>query len=157
MARAALFLAILIECAAPPAPSLIGAPPPPRHSGAGQAGSPPRAAVLDFEFFKARVQPILLKKRKGLARCYVCHSQGTLFRLQRLSPGSSTWNEAESRLNFDAARRFAVPGDPMESRLLTMPLVAEAGGIPFHPGGKHWTSKEDPEWKTLSEWVLGGR
>ena len=113
------------------------------------------AASLDFEFFRTRVQPILLKKRKGLARCYVCHSQGTAFRLQPLSSGSASWNETESRRNFEATLPFVVPGNPLASRLLTMPLAAEAGGIAFHPGGKHWSSQNDPEWQTLADWLRG--
>jgi hypothetical protein len=113
------------------------------------------AASLDFEFFRTRVQPILLKKRKGLARCYVCHSQGTAFRLQRFSPGSASWNETESRRNFEATMPFVVPGNPLASRLLTMPLAAEAGGVAFHPGGKHWSSQDDPEWQTLAAWLRG--
>jgi len=110
---------------------------------------------LDFEFFRTRVQPIFLNKRKGLARCYACHSQGTPLRLQALSPGSTSWNDEESRRNFEAVRRVVVPGDPLASRLLTMPLVAEAGGVAFHPGGKHWTSQTDPEWQILAAWVRG--
>jgi hypothetical protein len=113
------------------------------------------AADLDFEVFKTRVQPVFLHKRKGLARCYACHSQGTPFRLQPLSPGNSSWTDEESRLNFEAVRRLVVPGSPQASRLLTMPLAAEAGGVAFHPGGRHWTSQDDPEWQTLAAWVRG--
>jgi hypothetical protein len=118
-----------------------------------QTGTSTAAPALDFEFFRARVQPIFLKKRKGLARCYVCHSQGTAFRLQLLSPGSPSWNETESRRNFEATLPFVVPGNPLASRLLTMPLAAEAGGVAFHPGGKHWSSQDDPEWQTLAAWL----
>ena len=113
------------------------------------------APTLDFEFYRTRVQPIFLKKRKGLARCYVCHSQGTAFRLQPLSSGSASWNEAESRRNFEASLPFVVPGKPLASRLLTMPLAVEAGGVAFHPGGKHWSSQDDPEWQTLAAWLRG--
>ena len=115
------------------------------------------AADLDFEVFKARVQPVFLQKRKGLARCYACHSQGTPFRLQPLPAGSSSWTDEESRLNFEAVRRLVVPGRPQASRLLTMPLAAEAGGVAFHPGGKHWTSQDDPEWQALAAWVRGAK
>ena len=115
------------------------------------------AADLDFEVFKTRVQPVFLQKRKGLARCYACHSQGTPFRLQPLSPGSSSWTDEESRRNFEAAQRLVVPGNPQASRLLTMPLAAEAGGVAFHPGGKHWTSQNDPEWQALAAWVRGAK
>jgi len=110
---------------------------------------------LDFEFFKTRVQPILLKKREGHARCYVCHSTGTPYRLQRLSPGATTWNEDQSRKNFEATANMVNLRDLNASPLLTYPLATSAGGNRFHPGGKHWDSKSDPEWKTLEEWVHG--
>jgi hypothetical protein len=115
----------------------------------------PAAATLDFQFFKTRVQPIFLTKRPGHARCYVCHSIGTPFRLERLSPGATTWNDEQSRRNFEAAQREVVPGDLKASRLLTHPLTAEAGGDPFHGGGKHWESQKAREWQVLAEWVRG--
>jgi hypothetical protein len=110
---------------------------------------------LDFEFFKTRVQPIFLTKRPGHARCYVCHSAGTSFRLQRLSPGASTWNEEQSRRNFEAAQREVTPGKPLASPLLLHPLAPEAGGDQFHSGGKHWDSQDNPEWQAMAEWVRG--
>ena len=112
-------------------------------------------SALDFEFFKTRVQPIFLAKRPGHARCYVCHSTGTAFRLQRLSAGAAGWNEEQSRRNFEAARREVVPGDPQASLLLIHPLAEEAGGDVFHAGGKHWDSKDNPEWQALAGWVRG--
>ena len=44
---------------------------------------------------------------------------------------------------------------PQWSRLLRHPLDGAAGGDPHHDGGKHWTSKNDPEWQTLAAWVNG--
>lgn len=116
-----------------------------------------RPASLDFEFFKTRVQPVFLKKRPGHARCYVCHSAGTSFRLQRLSPGATAWNEVQSQRNFDVVQRLVSPGDPLGSRLLTHALAPEGGGDPFHSGGKHWDSQDDPEWKTMADWVRGAK
>jgi hypothetical protein len=113
------------------------------------------ASTLDFQFFKTRVQPIFLAKRPGYARCYVCHSIGTPFRLQRLSPRATTWNDEQSRLNFEAAKREVVSGNPQGSRLLMHPLAAEAGGDPFHGGGKHWDSQNDREWEAMAGWVRG--
>jgi hypothetical protein len=118
-----------------------------------QTASPPPASTLDYETFKAKVQPLFLEKRPGHARCYVCHSTGTAFRLQRLPEGRSAFTEEETHKNFEMVRRFVVPGVPTKSRLLTMPLAHEAGGTEFHPGGKHWESQSDPEWKTLADWV----
>ena len=57
--------------------------------------------------------------------------------------------------NFEAARHMVVPGKPQSSLLLTMPLAADAGGIAFHPGGKHWASQSDPEWQAVAAWVRG--
>jgi hypothetical protein len=117
-----------------------------------QDAAPP-SNTLDFATFEERIQPIFLSKKAGLARCYVCHSQGTPFRLQRLGEGSRVWTTAESRKNFEAVRRLIVPGKPETSRLLLMPLAHDAGGTEFHPGGKRWTSQNDPEWKELAQWI----
>jgi hypothetical protein len=114
------------------------------------AGGP----ALDFTFFKERVQPILLKKRPGHARCVTCHKHGSP-PLVPLAEGVSTWNDADSRKNYDIWKLFVKPGDPMKSSLLLHPLAEKAGGDRFHAGGKHWSSQSDPEWQTLAEWVKG--
>jgi hypothetical protein len=119
------------------------------------APSPAASPTLDFEFFKTRVQPIFLAKRPGHARCYSCHSQGTPMRLEPLSPGATTWNDEESRRNFDAVRQKVVVRDPLKSPLLYHPLEMDAGGDLFHNGGKHWRSQTDPEFQTLLAWARG--
>ena len=113
------------------------------------------SSSLDYIFFRDRVQPIFLAKRPGHARCLVCHDHTTP-RLQELSRGAATWNEEQSRKNFEAWQHVVVPGDPLASRMLMHPLAAVAGGDPFHAGGKHWTSQSDPEWQTLAAWVRTG-
>jgi hypothetical protein len=120
------------------------------------APAPAAASTLNYDLFKAKVQPLLLEKRPGNARCIACHARSTAFRLQPLPTGRA-WNEEESRKNFEMASRFVLPGVPAKSRLLTMPLVHEAGGTEFHPGGKHWKSQADPEWKALADWVRSGK
>jgi len=109
---------------------------------------------LDYEYFKAKVQPIFLNKRAGHARCISCHGSGTPLRLQALDPGAATWTEEESRKNFQVIQRVAFAGNA-RSRLLLHPLEERAGGDFFHSGGKHWTSQDDPEWQTLRNWVMG--
>ena len=71
----------------------------------------PAGRSLDYDFFKTQVQPIFLAKRPGHARCIACHGSGTPLRLQPLPPGSTTWNDEESRKNFEAVRRVVVPGN----------------------------------------------
>jgi hypothetical protein len=121
---------------------------------AAWAGQPPATSSLDYEVFKTKVQPIFLAKRPGHARCVSCHSSGTPLRLQPLPPGSTTWNEEQSRKNFEAVKRVAQPGNA-KSMLLVHPLAEQAGGDFFHNGGKHWDSQSDPEWQTLKAWVVG--
>jgi hypothetical protein len=120
---------------------------------ASQVGSP-SSPLLDYDFFKTRVQPIFVARRPGHARCVACHVLRTPLRLQPLAPGSTAWSEEDSRKNFDAVRRVVVPGS-VKSRLLVHLLTEEAGGDFYHNGGKHWSSQDDPEWQTLKAWVLG--
>jgi hypothetical protein len=115
-----------------------------------QAGS-----ELDFQNYKSKVEPLLLEKRPGHARCVTCHSTGTAFRLQPLPKGQKAWTDEQSQKNFEMVKKFVRPGNPKGSRLLVMPLAHEAGGTEFHPGGKHWESQNDPEWQTLAAWVSG--
>jgi hypothetical protein len=118
--------------------------------------SPRAAPLLDFDFFKARVEPIFLEKRAGHTRCYVCHAESNnAFRLEQLSPGAGSWTEEQSRRNFEMASRLVNPGDPSTSRLLQQPLAPEAGGNVFHSGGRQFASQDDPDWKTLAGWVNG--
>jgi hypothetical protein len=116
-----------------------------------------KSTQLDFQFFKTKVQPIFVARRGGHARCVACHGGATapeVFRLQPLSPGSSNWNDEDSRKNFAAASKLVIPGD-LKSPLLVHPLAEEAGGDFFHNGGKHFNSQNDPEWQVLKDWVLG--
>jgi hypothetical protein len=123
---------------------------------AQRTSSSAEAQFLDFQFFETCVEPIFLKKRAGLARCYVCHAgSGTAFQLEKLSPGSSSWTEEQSRRNFQSASQLVVPGDPTASRLLMHPLAREANGDAFHTGGRQFESQNDPDWLTLAEWVRG--
>jgi YVTN family beta-propeller protein len=115
----------------------------------------PSPPSLDFEFFRTRVQPVFTTKRPGHARCVTCHTFGTTMQLQPLSPGSATWNEEQSRKNFEIVGSRVVPGDPAASRLLQHPLAESAGGDAHHDGGKHWTSKDNPEYELLAAWVRG--
>lgn len=115
------------------------------------AAAPP---ALDFPYFRERVEPIFLKKKPGHARCVTCHDHGTP-PLQPLNAGAAEWTEEQSRKNFAIWKLFVVPGDPAKSRMLLHPLSKSAGGDKFHAGGRHWLSRDDPDWQTLASWVNG--
>ena len=125
---------------------------------AGKPGETRAAAapVLDYEFFKTKVEPIFLKKRPGRARCYVCHEgSGTAMRLVPLTEGSKFWTEEQSRRNFQQMSQIVIPGDPTDSRLLMHPLAPDGGGDPFHGGGWQFDTQSDPDWLTIAAWVKG--
>ncbi|MES2474041.1 MAG: hypothetical protein V4601_14505 [Pseudomonadota bacterium] len=121
----------------------------------GDAAATP--VQLDYSFFKTSVQPIFTAKRPGLVRCIQCHMQNTnsRFLLQPFAAGATSWDEEQSRKNFETVARLVSPGKPTASRLLLHPLARPAGGDPFHAGGKHWDSQDAPEWQTLAAWVRG--
>lgn len=123
----------------------------PARAQAGKPGS------LDYDYFKAKVQPIFLAKRTGRARCISCHvtPTGAVFQLQKLAPGQSNWDEEQTRKNFEAVTQIvALPGNP-KSPLLIHPLAEDAGGDFFHSGGKQFPSQNDAEWKTMKAWIMG--
>ena len=112
--------------------------------------------VLDYDFFKRKVEPIFLKKRADHARCATCHQQSNnAFRLEKLPAGASFWTEEQSKKNFATVSSLVVPGDAAQSRLLLQPLAPRAGGNAYHSGGWQFASKDDPDWKTLAAWVAG--
>ena len=122
-----------------------------------QATAPSLSAQsLSFEYYRTHVEPIFLKKRPTHARCVVCHSTAentSAFRLVPLSSGKTTWTEEQSRRNFEFVSGLVIPGDPDSSRLLKHPLAPDAGGDPFHSGGRQFASQKDPEWQILATWV----
>lgn len=139
-----LFAAAIQAAAQSPAP-----PAAPADGGA--------AANLDYAVYKQQIEPILLKKRTGNVTCATCHAGGasSQLRLQPLAAGATGWTEEQSRKNFEALARFVSYGNPLRSRLLRHPLDYAAGGDPFHGGGKHFSTQNDPEWQALAHWVNG--
>jgi hypothetical protein len=122
------------------------------------ASKPASGSSLDYEFFKARVEPIFLKNRPGHARCYSCHGSGNGPQyLVRLSPGATSWNEEQSRQIFENVSKLVNRNDPMNSRFLIHPLSPVAGGdIEFvHTGGRQFESKQDPDWQAMAAWASG--
>jgi len=117
------------------------------------AASLAAAQALDFATYKAKVEPIFLKKREGHARCVVCHAgAGNAFRLQPLAPGATTWTEDQSRQNFEAVSKL-VKANLLSSPILKHPLAGEAGGDDFHSGGRQFLSQNDPDWKAIADWA----
>jgi hypothetical protein len=131
-----------------------GAPTPARSQGAVAPGA---AAKLDYDFFKNKVQQVFLTKREGHARCVVCHTiNNAPFHLVPLSLGATTWNEEQSRQNFELVQRVAAAG-VMDSPLVKHPLAQAAGGDAHHGGGQQFASQSDPDWMTLKAFASGAK
>jgi YVTN family beta-propeller protein len=146
---------LLVFCAATTS-SLYSGTRPMAHPAEPAAASSAQTPSLSLEFFKTKVQPIFLKNRSEHARCYGCHIlSNRIFRLEPLSPGSTDWSDEQSEKNFQSALEVVVPGDPASSKLLLHPLSPDAGGDPFHSGGRQFASQNDPDWLVIAEWVRG--
>ena len=115
------------------------------------------ASSLDYEYFKAKVQPIFLAKRAGHAPCVMCHADANnMLRLEKLPDGQATWTEEQTRKNFDTVTKIVqAVDDPLTAKILLHPLAPEAGGDSFHNGGRQFADKNDPDWKTIAEFAKG--
>lgn len=116
------------------------------------------AAALDYDYFKAKVQPIFVTKRPGHAPCVMCHAEANnMLRLQKL-PLGQTWSEEDTRKNFDTVSKIVEAADnPLQSKILMHPLAPEAGGDAFHNGGRQFENKDDPSWKVIADWAKGAK
>ena len=118
-------------------------------------------ARLDYEFFKARIEPIYLKQRSpDHARCIACHVKYKHPRgmsLEPLSPGSDFWTEEQSRRNFLTVSKLVVPGKVDASMFPMHPLAPEAGGDALHPhsGGRQFESQNDSDFQIIEAWIRG--
>ena len=115
------------------------------------------ATTLDYDFFKAKVQPIFLTKRAGHAPCVMCHAEANnMLRLEKLPAGQASWTEEQTRKNFDTVSKIVqAADDTLTSKILLHPLAPEAGGDAFHSGGRQFATRNDPNWKIIAEWAKG--
>ncbi len=114
---------------------------------------------FDFNYFTAFVQPLFDKKYGGEA-CVDCHtpesSNPGKFRI--LAPGpSGRYTLEQSRINFVSVLSVIDRKDPMESKLLLMPLnpTTREGTIRglHHDGGVFWQNQYDPDFEIVADWL----
>ena len=111
---------------------------------------------LDFEFFRACVQPVFATPREGHIKCSNCHGAGLIGFAPAPENGKS-WNDQEAKRAFSTITRLIVAGNPEQSRFLLKPLHPDGGGSYTHNGPRRWPTRNDPEWQMLAQWVRGER
>ena len=114
---------------------------------------------LDYDYFKAKVQPIFLTKRPTHARCVMCHGgANNMLHLEELPEGQASWTEEQTRKNFETVSKIIqAVDDPLQSKILVHPLAPEAGGDVYHSGGRQFANRNDPNWKTIYAWAKGAK
>lgn len=111
---------------------------------------------IDFDFFRACVQPVFANPREGHIKCSNCHAGG-LIGFAPVPENGNTWNDQEAKRAFSTISRLILPGNPEQSRFLLKPLHPDGGGSYTHNGPRRWQSRQDPEWQMLAGWVRGER
>jgi hypothetical protein len=114
-------------------------------------------ASADIESYRNIVEKVFLTDRggttPGIAACVMCHTWQTSVRFSLQTPATDTgWTAEQSRRNFDVVTKLVNTADPESSRLLRKPLTTEAGGL-GHTGGTYWTSRNDPEYVAILNWI----
>jgi len=116
------------------------------------------AQTLSFEEYRAKVEPIFLKKRPTHARCVSCHVAAlSRFQLQMLDEGKTEWSFEQSQKNFQAVSQLVNFKDVLASPILKHPLAEEAGGDKAHSGGEQFKTRDDPDWKTIEAWIRAAK
>jgi cytochrome c5 len=111
---------------------------------------------LDFDFFRACVQPVFANPREGHIKCSNCHSAGQIG-FAPVPQNGDAWTDQEAKRAFSTITRLIVAGDPEQSRFMLKPLHPDGGGSYTHNGPRRWQSRNDPEWQMLAGWVRGDR
>lgn len=117
---------------------------------------------LDYNFFVARVMPLLAAKGRDGNACVDCHYNHTVLKLN-IPDALGQWTDAQMRENFTSALRVVDATIPENSLLLRKPVGnAEVEGtigakkIP-HGGGQRWTGADDSAYRTMLEWINGAK
>jgi len=130
-----------------------------KNTSATRAGS---SRTLDYDFFVARVMPLLARKGQDGNACVDCHATHAILKLNPPDKAGH-FTEAQLRENYTSALRVSDLMNPENSLLLRKPIsdasqegVVGARRTP-HGGGPRWAGADDPAYRTVLEWINGGK
>ncbi len=118
--------------------------------------------MLDYNFFVARVMPLLSRRGADGNGCVNCHSTHTIFRL--VEPDKQgRFSDAALRENYRSALKVVDLANPENSLILRKPTsdssvegVAGASRT-AHGGGVRWQGASDPAYREVLEWINGAK
>jgi hypothetical protein len=118
--------------------------------------------LLDYEFFAARIMPLLAAKGRDGNACVTCHDTHAILRLSR-PDAAGNYTASQLRENYASALRVVDTINPENSLLLRKPIsdasqegVVGARRTP-HGGGSRWNGADDPAYRIVLEWINGAK
>jgi HEAT repeat protein len=119
------------------------------------------AQLLDYQFFVAKVEPILARTGGDGKACVICHNSHAIFKLQPPAQDGK-FADTASHDNFTYALRVVNIARPESSLILIKPTRPSdaAGDVntyeSTHNGGQRWPGNEaSPEYQTILAWIRG--
>ncbi|HUA85711.1 MAG TPA: HEAT repeat domain-containing protein [Bryobacteraceae bacterium] len=120
-------------------------------------------SVLDFDYFVAKVEPILAAPGRDGKACVVCHATHVIFKLQPPN-AEGQFSPQDSESNYKYAMRVVDINNPSNSLILVKPTrPADGAGdvndyLATHNGGQRWPGNEESsQFKTILDWIRGAR
>ena len=120
-------------------------------------------SVLDFNYFVAKIEPILATQGADGKACVFCHASHVIFKL-RPPNDAGVFSDQDSEENYKYAMHVVDINDPTKSLMLIKPTrpTDSAGNVgdylATHNGGQRWHGNEQSwQYRTILEWIRGGR
>ena len=120
-------------------------------------------SVLDFNYFVAKIEPILATQGADGKACVFCHASHVIFKLAPPNE-SGVYSDQDSEQNYKYAMHVVNINDPTKSLMLIKPTrptdsVGNVGDyLATHNGGQRWPGNEQSwQYRTILEWIRGGR
>ena len=121
------------------------------------------ADLLDYFYFKEKIEPILIAKGSDGQACAACHANHTILKLIEADE-FGVLTLAQSRSNYNAVLAMVNLKDPENSLLLNKPVsplddagVGDSQAL-SHGGGLRWTDKRtSKEYQAILQWIRGAR
>jgi hypothetical protein len=125
--------------------------------GSVDPGVDPSVGSLDYDAFKANIQPVLDRRGCSNSKCHYRDKAnpsnggpGGSFRIFNCT--DDPCSEDQFRANYDSASGMCDISNSTNSKILLKPLAVSAGGIQ-HLGGDIFLNATDPDYLTILSWI----